>query len=376
MATETPNDSVAARRGSLGRVSDRPKRLLSIRFRPGRDAAVHLSDRQRRHVDEVKRRLMSGSYRLLHGACPCGSDEGFVVSRVERYGLPLDTVLCAACGTLRFDPYLAPEALANFYVSCYQEMYARVADPDVYFARQQHYGSRLLRWAQERWPRGSLVIEVGCGAGGALSVFQDAGYRVMGCDYSEPLLDLGRQRGVRHLHFGGLDALAAMQTSAEKAALVYLHHVFEHIAAPIELLQQAKGLLAEDGRVVVAVPDVTRIDGFPFPDGNLLLFLHIAHKFNYTIEGMEAIGRRAGLETLLVPVKESMEAPEIWVAFGTTPEASSEQSHARFVNGEALYQHLRRIEWRFIGKALRERLSRLLCGVSRDASGHHTAGDI
>jgi len=348
--------------GTLPRRPDgarrRPTRLVSIRFRRRRDTAVRLSEAQRRYVEEVKRRLTGGGYPLHHGECPCGSTEGFVVSRVDRYGLPLDTVLCAGCGTLRFDPYLAPEPLSDFYISYYQEMYARVTDPDTYFARQQHYGRRLVRWAQNYCPKGSLIVEVGCGAGGGLHVFQESGYRVMGCDYSEPLLGLGRERGVRELYFGGLDALAPKLVNSQRAALIFLHHVFEHIAAPIELLLQAKGLLAEDGLVVIAVPDVTRIDRFPFPNGNLRLFLHIAHKFNYTIQGLEALARRAGLEAWKVGVEESTQAPEIWVAFGPPDLAPAERAHPPFANGEALFRHLRSVEWRFVGGALLERLGK------------------
>jgi SAM-dependent methyltransferase len=351
-----------------------PVRLLSPRFRRGRDSSVRLSEWQRKYVDDVKRRLTSGVYRMVSTECPCGSADGFVVSRVDRYGLPLDTVLCTGCGTLRFDPYLTPEALSDFYVACYQDMYARVIDPAAYFARQRQYGQRLFAWMQSRWPTGSLVVEVGCGAGGCLQVFQDAGYRVMGCDYSEPLLELGRKQGVRDLHFGGFEVLAAKLAGSDKAAIILLHHVFEHIATPLDLLTQAKARLADGGLIVVAVPDVRRIDRFPYPAGNLRPFLHIAHSFNYTIQGLEALSRRAGLEARALPVGESMEAPELWVAFGLPRATSAYRFEVGHPGGEALFRHLRAIERRFIGRTLVERLGRLFGYSARKAPGRHPDG--
>jgi SAM-dependent methyltransferase len=353
-----------------------PVRLLSPRFRRGRDSSVRLSDSQRKYVDDVKRRLLDGVYRLVPTECPCGLTDGFVVSRVDRYGLPLDTVMCAGCGTLRFDPYLTPHDLSDFYVSCYQEMYARVSDPAVYFARQQHYGQRLLAWAGTRWPKDSLVVEVGCGAGGCLRVFQDAGYRVMGCDYSEPLLELGRKQGVRSLDFGGFEALAEKLVGSDRPAVVFLHHVFEHIPTPLDLLTQAKARLADGGLVIVAVPDVTRIDRFRYPAGNLRPFLHIAHSCNYTMRGLEALGRRAGLEALALPVAESTEAPELWVGFGLGPAASAQRSEAGHRNAEALFRHLRVIERRFIGRALAERLGRVFGYHAPQAPERHPGGDV
>jgi len=294
---------------------------------------------------------------MVHDRCVCGEGEGFVVAQVDRYGLALDTVLCDVCGTLRFDPSLSQDALADFYASFYQEMYARVADPDRYFRREQSYGRRLLAFARGVWERGACVVEVGCGAGGALAVFQEAGYRVFGCDYSEPLLQLGRQRGVQNLHLGGIEALAEHFPCNGAADLIFLHHVLEHLSAPLNVLETAKRMLSDRGMIVVAVPDVTGIDRFRFPSGNLRLFLHVAHKYNFTSKGLRVLAERAGLRASAVPVEPSMEAPELWAGFAPRPVEIGPEMAEWPVDGEALFRQLRRIEGRFIGRTLLGRLS-------------------
>lgn len=337
----------------------RTTRLLSPRFIRGRGASVGLTDAQRRCVRAVTERLKLGVYALHRDCCPCGDDAGMVIAHVDRYGLPLDTVLCATCGTLRIDPYLSADHLFDFYAAFYQEMYARVNDPDVYFRRQQAYGQRVLRFAQKKMlPVGASVVEVGCGAGGALAVFQAAGYRVRGCDYSEPLLQQGRQRGIDNLYLGDIDVLAGKLTGPYQADLILFHHVFEHMSSPIGILETAKRLLSDRGLILVAVPDVTGIEQFPDPAGNLRLFLHIAHKYNFTVRGLAALARRVELHASVADVEVSRQAPEMWVAFSrdTSPEIRIAEPEP--AQGEALFRLLRGIEFRFIRNELLGRLGR------------------
>lgn len=358
---------------SVSASSARRRRLVSPRLVRGRAASVSLNNAQRRCIRAVADRIESGQYAMVHDRCVCGESEAFVIARVDRYGLPLDTVLCEACGTLRFDPYLSGGALADFYGSVYQEMYARFTDPDAYWQRQQSYGRRLLAFAQHAWRRGACVVEVGCGAGGALAVFQEAGYEVLGCEYSQPLLELGRSRGVRDLHLGGSDVLSERLARKGNADLIFLHHVLEHMSAPRDFLETAKRMVSDRGMIIVAVPDVTGIDRFPFPSGNLRLFLHIAHKYNFTAKGLGALARRVGLCASVVPVEPSVEAPEMWVGFAPHPIATDADTGEWLANGEDLFRKLRRIERRFIRDTLLSKLGgpfrrRADCIAARDAT--------
>jgi SAM-dependent methyltransferase len=330
-------------------------RLISPRFVKRRGNALALTEEQVACVREVRDRIAADRYRMVHEPCPCGEEHATIISRTDRYGLPLDTVLCAACGTLRIDPYLASESLTDFYVNFYQRMYARVTEPDRYFARQVSYGERVLSFARNLVPNQGFVAEIGCGAGGALSVFQKAGFRVLGCDYSNELVEIGKRRGVPNLYFGGVETLAKQLRPGDSVDLVFLHHVFEHIADPIDLLGRVKPMLAPGGVILLAVPDVMRIDQFPFPSGNLRLFLHIAHKFNYTISGLSALARRVGMEASMAGVEQSVEAPELWVTI-TRASGASGNPNPNGSDSSVLFARLRQIEQQFVRRALAKRI--------------------
>src|SRR5687768_6730072 len=97
------------------------RHILSPRFSvEASHQPANLQPAQLPFIEEVKARLRSGEYKLERSPCPCGEREGAVISEVERYGLPLTSVVCTACGTVRFDPYLDGPSLEDFYKRFYQ----------------------------------------------------------------------------------------------------------------------------------------------------------------------------------------------------------------------------------------------------------------
>ena len=326
------------------------RNLISPRFSLEGSRPASLQPSQLPYIDEVTAKLKSGEFKLETSACPCGETASVIISEVDRYGLPLDFVLCTACGTIRANPYLDSSSLEDFYTRYFQKMYARVTDVDAYFARQRILGKRILASAQAWLKPGGRVYEVGCGAGGALDFFQSQGYEVAGCDYSAELIAAGTERGVKNLFYGSLKDI---QTDAEdsKADLIYLNHVFEHMNNPLGFLEECRTRLTPEGRIVIIVPDVSRIDSFVVPAGDLLQFLHIAHKYNFSWEGLRQLGRRAGYRVRrLEPDPQIKTAhsmmPELWVELTMDAESAAEPATTgtRRHYGDKMMKYLRRNE--------------------------------
>ena len=296
--------------------------------------------------------LQGGGYRLETSPCPCGEASGVVISEVDRYGLPLSFVLCTTCGTVRIDPYLDSSSLEDFYTRSYQEMYGRATNVESYFLRQRSYGQKVLAVAQHSLKPGSWIIEVGCGVGGALGVFQSNGYQVAGCDYSAELIAAGRERGIRNIYHGSLKDLQTKLDGA-KADLIYLHHVFEHVNHPIAFLEECRNHLAPGGKVIIIVPDVSGIESCACPAGDLLVFLHIAHKYNFSFEGVRRLARQGGYQVRRLTPDPKMQThcshmPELWVELvlddvATEPESVSAMPAGRR-NGSKMLRYLRRTE--------------------------------
>ena len=323
----------------------RPRLLISPRFAV--DSApdpVVFRPSQLPLISEVKAKLKKGEYQLEPSACPCGATDGPVISEVDRYGLPLSFVLCTSCGTIRVDPYLDDASLADFYTRYFQEMYGRVPDVESYFHRQAQYGKRVLATVQHWLKPGSCVYEVGCGAGGALDVFKRAGYKVAGCDYSAELISAGKERGVNNIYYGSLNDIP---DQLPKADLIYLNHVFEHVNDPLAFFQDCGSRLAGGGRIVIIVPDVSRIDSFTVPAGDLIQFLHIAHKYNFSFEGIRKLSAQGGYDVQRMTPDPKIQTshsimPELWIELmiSTSPQRVSERSG----QGQKMLQYLKRTE--------------------------------
>ena len=350
------------------------KSLISARFSAeGSFKPKNLQPSQLPLIAEVKSRLLAGTYKLERSDCPCGEATGIVISDIDRYGLFLNFVLCTACGTIRIDPYLDSQSLEDFYGRCFQQMYARVTDVESYFQRQSTYGEKILALTKDWLRPGSRVCELGCGAGGALDVFQKNGYRITGCDYSGELIAAGKSRGLTDLYQGSLKD----NQGGPAADLVYLHHVFEHVNRPFELLRECRNQLAPGGRIIVIVPDVSRIDRSSFLAGDLLVFLHIAHKYNFSFEGLRRLAVRAGFDLRRLKPDANIPTPwalmpELWVEFVpaaafhdslTSPATLEGERH-----GAEMLNYLRRTEKLFsLGLCRGQLLARLL--AVRDSIG-------
>lgn len=281
-------------------------RLLSSRFRRPAGAVTP-------SMGEVVAKLSDGRFVMVPTTCPCGeASADVVIAHIDRYRLPLTSVLCRACGTVRFDPYLDASSLADFYTHHYQRVYGRAVDPVEYFDRQQVYGRKVIAGFGGGV---SSVLEVGCGAGGGLAPFHTAGVRVAGCDLSLPLIEYGRERGVPNLHVGSVGELG--DQLGREFDLVFLHHVFEHISDPLGTLTAVGRLLAPGGRVLVIVPNLDGIHDHPFPAGDALQYLHIGHAFNYTPSGLLRTAGRVGFAGRRVTPPQTptawSHAPELWV---------------------------------------------------------------
>ena len=236
---------------------------------------VRLSSIQKEARAQFLEKVEKGEYRLRENRCLCGSSGGYVVAGHDRYGIDLITVLCSKCGLLRSDPYYTQETLSSFYAQEYRRLYSNEKKcSQTFFEDQNSIGTRVLDRINTE-VKGRTVFEIGCGAGGILKVFQDAGAEVSGCDYDQDYLEFGRQQGLELLHGG----ISAMKRST-RADIVILNHVLEHVVEPGFFLKQIRAVMKEDALLYLSVPCIETIP--EWYEYDLYTYLQNAHVFNYS----------------------------------------------------------------------------------------------
>lgn len=215
--------------------------------------------------------------------CLCGSKTGRLIVNRDKYGIPLTFHLCRKCGTIRIDPYLSEAALTELYNGPYRDLIS--PEIEELYAREVSDGVQILKFLRSELSgnKEPLIVEVGCGAGGILKPFKEAGYRVLGFDLDQRFLARGQADG---LDLSGMDAGQYMTQHNLKADLVILNHVLEHIQHPTAFVQHlARCICKPGGYLYIAVPGVL---GFPqkhYPN-YLLKYFVFAHPWSFTLKSL------------------------------------------------------------------------------------------
>jgi len=249
-----------------------------------------LTDVQRRALQGFRQKLASGEYRQVPADCLCGAspDSGILVGEKDRYGLPVTTLLCPACGLLWTSPRLDDASRTRFYEDDYRLIYSGWhTSPDTFFQGQVAFGRRLLRQFGAHFPSGAhpTVYDIGCAAGGALLPFREAGYAVAGCDLSEHAMAAGRQHGL-DLRVGEPDVLR----DRGPADLVIVAQVLEHLPEPHRFVEQiTTSLLKPGGLLFVGMPGLFEAYHAYHRLGRYLQNAHLYHYSLHTTTRLMAL---------------------------------------------------------------------------------------
>jgi SAM-dependent methyltransferase len=239
--------------------------------------------------DRVLADVLNGVAKPVRIPSCLDGEEEIVVAEVERYGLPLRTVLSRRSGLMRSDPYYDPGYLATFYRDHYRHLYRpKRFSMSWFFAEQVRHGQRIMEKLPAKLRAGARVLDVGCGMGGALVAFAMEGCEVVGFDYGEDYAAKGRRLGL-DVRIGGFETVA----NERPFDLIMMSHVIEHISDPISFARNAAKLLAAEGWCYIEVPGIFNIRaGY---GGDVLTYLQNAHQWHFTSGTLQAVLARGGL---------------------------------------------------------------------------------
>jgi len=142
----------------------------------------------------------------------------------------------------------------------------------------------LLRSLLAGLPAGGRMLDLGCGTGGILRDWMSSN-RCVGVDRSQLALQICARRGFDVLARADLTKMPFRRGSFDA---VLLMDVIEHLADDVGFLEQAKRMMAPEGRIMIAVPAF-----------QLLWSQHdvtFEHHRRYSTAQLVDVVRRAGLE--------------------------------------------------------------------------------
>jgi SAM-dependent methyltransferase len=190
-------------------------------------------------------------------SCPlCDHQQWKFHSQYRTGVLVLKIQTCLQCGLIFQSPRLSESSLDQYYQQDYR-IYSNDAPSQDHYHRMFERGIRrglgICRFFDENQVsyQKLKVLEIGCAYGGILETFRRQGCRVKGCD-TNPVVNYGMSKGLDIFH-GSIDGF---NPSEEKADLIILSHVLEHIANLHVFLEKIVNLLNPQGSLYIEVPGV------------------------------------------------------------------------------------------------------------------------
>lgn len=186
-------------------------------------------------------------------------------------------VQCKECNLIYLAPRPKMTIVDQFYPPQYSSHQTRVAKAGLggKLGQSLKRGMRYLATAPYRIrfgddagtfpPFGSArVLDIGCGTGEFLAAMQRLEWEAHGCDISKQTINYARKNyKIDQLHCGRLEELPYPDNFFDA---ITMWHTLEHLHDPLGSLKKAHRLLKNQGKLVVAVPNINSWEAKFFKD--------------------------------------------------------------------------------------------------------------
>lgn len=178
----------------------------------------------------------------------CNSEKSHIIHKGVR-GNPATNVLkCDNCGLVRLDTFISD---TDEY---YRESQMRRGESETNLKeirstaqvddeRRYNFISRMIE--------NRRYLDFGCGAGGVLSLAQDKAKDVYGVELEKAMCNAINEEGIKCYP----SVEKALVNHKGRIDVISLFHVLEHLENPVEYLHKLSELLADDGVMIIEVPN-------------------------------------------------------------------------------------------------------------------------
>lgn len=227
--------------------------------------------------------------------------------------------ICKNCETHFMWPLTTNEALEKYYdgdfrTEVHTEAYYDKARLDATFARFSVEAGIRVERVKCDLNLEDEILEIGCASGYFLNAIEPFVKCAYGTEWDSQFLSYIRD----NLDGSKIKVSKNPQDFDKKFDKIFLFHVLEHIAEPIEYLFELKSLLKEDGKIYIEVPNVDDIMVKTFHcDAFINYYYKKAHLYNFNEKGLRYIFENAEYEAEIEYVQRyDISNHFYWLAIG------------------------------------------------------------
>ena len=198
--------------------------------------------------------------------CVCGSDQAAEVASGQDYEYETTAQVfhftrCISCGHLFLNPRPAIEELPAIYPPDYYSYnYNQAVHPVARSAKDWLDERKARRWLRNVATKAPRFLDVGCGDGRYLRLFQSWGVpkgQLWGTELDARVVEKLQGEGFQ-VRKGAIEAVQDLP--CEFFDLIVMLQVIEHVADPAAVVAKLEKLLSPSGVLVIETPNVESLD--------------------------------------------------------------------------------------------------------------------
>ena len=209
---------------------------------------VTLNDRQLSHRSKIFAAIKSGELDFQPSTCSCDGGASKIdiqIASRDAWGFPIPTVVCMSCGLVRSSFIQSEQSMKRFYEKFYYpHMFTSSShegdigmDKVDYVEEEVGRGQRIMELFTQSGTQNfesKDILDVGCGAGGSLSVFEEKGANCYGVDFNSENINYAIKKfpSMKFL-VGGAEQFPGLSFD-----MIFICDVLEHVTEPRMFLAQ------------------------------------------------------------------------------------------------------------------------------------------
>ncbi|MFC1621902.1 class I SAM-dependent methyltransferase [Patescibacteria group bacterium] len=213
----------------------------------------------------------------------CNSTKEDLLFRAKNpdIGDSFDIVSCTGCGLVKTKQ--KGSDISNYYTDT-----SYYAKGDSCFNKIKKLFATITKvYLIERFKRGGKLLDVGCGDGKVLELFDNGNWKLYGIEpYGKPK---NARATIHHVPFENT------KLPDDTFDVITLWHVFEHIINPNLVLRELNRILKKNGLLFLSIPNVESFSAKLFKNNWFALYPPV-HIFHYSIDTIAKVLEKSGFE--------------------------------------------------------------------------------
>ncbi len=194
--------------------------------------------------------------------CPvCGNTESVTYLQLDDYFLTRESfkiTKCKSCGLLSTVPRPPANLIGRYYDSpeyiSHSTQKRSLKDRVYEIIRKRTLNSKIS--ILNKYSNGNKLLDIGCATGVFLNFCKSKGYSVQGIEPDEKCRTYARNQF--NIEVNDIDSLKTLP--AKSFDIITMWHVLEHVDDLNERMTLIKNLLADDGVLIIALPNPSSYD--------------------------------------------------------------------------------------------------------------------